>query len=296
MSPLIPRLRPVGGAGAAPTRRCPSCGHLLLATQPRCPECGFVPAPSGPVSRPKIPQLYTRGPAVVKPIAFRFASSCAVALLGPALALVQAALPFIGVGSPPGLDRALAALAAPLPVSVLLTLPYGRGSLGGPESPIPIAWPTLAGQSLHAISALLSVSWWIVAMLLWIQWTHPVGFALLVAALLGASLSTYLHLSWLAALGEAVADEGPRRLYCWCVGVGILVSILSVIVALAQDSWQPFFLGLVVAFLAALAAQVAGPWLLARDMFLTLLGAYEEVGREERRARRAAEHEPRLPH
>lgn len=280
---------------AAPRGRCVKCGYPLLEGQSRCPECGFEHAQTRAAKR-RIPQLYTQGPAAVKPVALRFALMGATALLGPLLALVQSVvLPLAGVAPVPPLDSIVATLAAPLPFSVLLALPYGRGSLGGSDSPIPIEWPSLRGVSLHLVAGALSLSWWIVAALCWLPFTNALIFGVLVVALIGASAGSYLHLSWLAALGEAVADEGPRWLHNWCIGIGLLAAIVSLIIALSNASWNPFFVGLFVAFLSTLAAQVAGPAMLARDMLLTLVESYEELGRVERRARRAAEHEPRIP-
>ncbi|MBM4112311.1 MAG: hypothetical protein FJ253_02885 [Phycisphaerae bacterium] len=296
MSGFIPRVRPVKGAASGPSRRCTRCGYLLFEGQSICPECGFELVVASGRSRREVPQLYTQGPAVVKPIALRFVAMGATALLGPMLALVLAAvLPLAGVTRVPDLGDIVALLAAPLPISMALALPYGWGSLGAPDSPIPIAWPRIGRHSLHLVTLALAPSWWLVSILLWTEPAHPLAKTLLVGAVIAASAGTYLHLSWLAALGDSVADEGPTRVYTWCVGIGVLSAILSFVVTLFQGTWTPVVLGMAAAFVSALAAQILAPALLARDMLLTLIGSYEEVGRSERRARRAAEHEPRLP-
>ncbi len=291
----IPRVR-AGGGAAGPRRRCQRCGYLLLADQRRCSECGFEPAPPSPGKRLAPPQLAVLGPAVVKPIALRFTVMALVALLGPLLAVVQSVLiPLAGLAAPPGLDRILATLAAPLPISIVLALPAGRGALGGDRSAIPIDWPRPGGVSLHRVTAILSLAWWVAAVVLLLPFSSPFVTAVLVGAFLAASAGSFLHLSWLAALGESVADDGPRRLHEWCLGVGLLVAIVAVAVAIFDSSMRAIQLGLFIIFLTALVAQIVGPSLLARDMFFTLIGSYEELGRAERRAQRAREHEPRLP-
>lgn len=288
---------PPGGTsrgGGAPRDRCGNCGHWLLDTQRQCPECGAQRPRRG---HPReVPQLYTHGPAVIRPIAWRFAAIGAVAALGPLMALVVGvALPLLNLAPWPNLSTVVAIVAIPIPVGVILSLPYGPGSLGGASSPIPIERPRILQLRLHDLAAVASMSWWALAALLLWPPAIPALSTLRVLAMIGAFGSSMLHLHWLASLGESLSDDGPRRAFNICVGAALLLLIVAFLGSLLFDARWPFTAGFLLVFLTSLVAQIVAPMMLALDMIHTLIGAYEELGRNERRAQRAREHEPRLP-
>lgn len=280
--------------GPKANRKCTGCGYALLAAQTRCPECGAVTA--APVAvRGRVTQLYQQGPATVWPIAIRFAIMGVLASTGPSLILLLGVLAIaFDIGSGPNFGGAIALLMAPLPLVVLLSMPFGPGSIGGPNSPIPVERATLLGVQLHTLALITSPSWWVIAALLHFGSPSPITGVLFLLAVIGAGVSAYAHLCWLADLGLALTDDGPHGVLNICVGTAIFAAIVAVLAGLFVASWGPFFVAIGVVVLSVVLGEIWAAVQLSRGMISTLVASYEEIGREQRRAQRAAEHDQRF--
>lgn len=290
----------LGGSGRSrgptATRKCSKCGYALLANQSRCPECGGLAAAAVSRGRHRIIQLYQQGPETVRPIAIRFAAMGAVAAAGPLMVALNAVLGLtLGIGIGIDFGAGVGIMMATLPLAVLISMPFGWGSIGGSASPVPVERVRVLGFPIHLIALATCPAWWFLAAILAVGVTTPmVGIAALLC-MVAAATSAYFHLCWLADLGFAIADESPHRVLNVCVGIAIICIIVAIIAALFATTWSPFLLALALVVLSVVFGEVVASVQLARDMISTLIGAYEEVGRQQRRAERAAENEPRFP-
>jgi len=290
----------LGGSGrstkAAATARCIKCGYSLLATQVRCPECGSLVAPPSSSRRQRVVQLYQQGPQAVWPIAIRFSAMGAVAATGMVAVFASSALSLLfGIGTSVSFAAAIAWLMAPLPFVVLLSMPFGWGSIGAEGSALPVERARILGVPLHKLALATAGCWWLLSALIFYGPNFPGVAIVALAAAIGAGASAYLHLCWLTDLGLAVSDHGPHRALNICVGVAIVSAIVAIVGGVFLGSWVPVFAALGFVVLVVVLAEIWAALELARDMIATLIAAYEEVAREQRRAERAARHGPNFP-
>lgn len=282
--------------GTTATSKCLKCGYALLPSQSRCPECGFAAAPSKARGRHRVVQLYQRGPEAVWPIAIRFSAMGAVAAAGPFIIITGMVLALtLGVGPGVGLDTALCILMSSLPIVVALSVPVGWGSIGGEESPVQVERPRILGIAIHKLALALSPAWWILAGLVAFGALNPLTAVVAILSMIAAAASAYLHLCWLSELGLAVADDGPHRVLNICVGLAIVSAFIALVAALFATTWAIPLLALSFVVFSVVLGEIVASLQMARDMTSTLIASYEELGREQRRAERAAEYETRLP-
>jgi len=289
----------LGGSGRArgptATRKCMKCGYALLAEQSRCPECGESQARAAPRAKHLVVELHKQGPHAVWPVASRFVAMGVVAAAGPLAIILSFALALVlGLGGVPNFGAAIAWLMAPLPIVVLLSMPFGWGSIGGDESPVPVERARIFGVAIHKIALLLCPAWWCLAGLLLFGAASPAAIVLFIVSMFAAATSAYLHLCWLADLGLAISDEGPHRVLNICVGIAIICGIVALIAALFASTWGPTFLAVAFTVLAVVIGEISASVQLARDMLHTLVASYEEHARQQRRAARDAENERRF--